>query len=77
MVVLLVFFFFFFLLSCFCLFGIVFIICLGLCFFIYFFPLFSNHAMKLTGSWFPRQELGLGLQGGSTESKILECWRIP
>ena len=39
------------------------------------FSLFSNHAMQLAGSWFPRQELGLGLQGGNTESKILECWR--
>lgn len=65
-----------------------FIICLGLCFFflagggglcfcIYFFSLFSNHAMQLAGSWFPRQELGLGLQGGSTELKILECWKVP
>ena len=66
--------FFFFLCVCvFCVFCSFFkIFCMPVC--------FNNlywHMKHLVEFWFPEQKLGLSFWGGSTESRTLDCQRIP
>ena len=46
-------------------------------FYLSFLSFFSGSAVRLVGSWFPKQGLGLGLWGGNATSRILDQQRIP